>query len=133
MSLPGKALMRRARYALPEALGRRLPVQSSDAAASACASLARTEGLRISLGYFALPDEAPEAVAEAFIDAARALKGMGNFESLSDTPVPIFFLLVVKCTAVLAHLEEHFPAAGLRIGSPVLLRGDALRGGAAAA
>ena len=52
-------------------------------------------------------------------------KGMGNFESLSDAPAPLFFLFVVKCTTVLAHLRARFPEAGLRIGSPVLLRGEA--------
>ena len=88
MSLPGKALMRRARYALPEALGRRLPVQSSDAAASACASLARTEGLRISLGYFALPGEAPEAVAGAFIAAARAFRAAGSLDAVLAVKAP---------------------------------------------
>ena len=58
-------------------------------------------------------------------------KGMGNFESLSDTPAPLFFLFVVKCTTVLTHLRARFPAVGLEIGSPVLLQGDALRGAAA--
>ena len=52
-------------------------------------------------------------------------KGMGNFESLSDAPAPLFFLFVVKCATVLAHLRARFPEAGLRIGSPVLLRGEA--------
>ena len=59
-------------------------------------------------------------------------KGMGNFESLSDTPAPLFFLFVVKCTTVLTHLRARFPAVGLEIGSPVLLQGDALRGAVAA-
>ncbi|MDX9833755.1 MAG: ARMT1-like domain-containing protein [Desulfobulbus sp.] len=54
-------------------------------------------------------------------------KGMGNFESLSGTPGPIFFLLVVKCSAVLAHLQERFPAVALSIGSSVLIEGEALR------
>lgn len=88
MSFPGKALLRRVRYALPETLGGRFPVQSGEAAARACAALAQTIGLRISLGYFALPDEEPEAVAEAFIDAARALRGMGGFECALAVKVP---------------------------------------------
>ena len=54
-------------------------------------------------------------------------KGMGNFESLSGTAEPVFFLFVVKCATVLAHLRQRCPSPGLRIGSPVLLRGDALR------
>lgn len=50
-------------------------------------------------------------------------KGMGNFECLSEVVAPIFFLFIVKCTTVLAHLSHRYPGAGLRIGSPVLLRG----------
>lgn len=50
-------------------------------------------------------------------------KGMGNFECLSETNAPIFFLFVVKCTTVRAHLQARFPAIDLRIGSPVLLGG----------
>ena len=51
-------------------------------------------------------------------------KGMGNFECLSEVAAPIFFLFIVKCTTVLAHLSRRFPEAGLGIGSPVLLRGQ---------
>lgn len=51
-------------------------------------------------------------------------KGMGNFECLSEVAAPIFFLFVIKCTTVRAHLVQRFPEAGLRIGSPVLLRGQ---------
>lgn len=50
-------------------------------------------------------------------------KGMGNFECLSDVQRPLFFLFVVKCTTVLAHLRHRFPDSGLRIGSSVLLQG----------
>lgn len=50
-------------------------------------------------------------------------KGMGNFECLSDVQRPLFFLFVVKCTTVLAHLRHRFPDNGLQIGSPVLLQG----------
>lgn len=50
-------------------------------------------------------------------------KGMGNFECLSEVQRPLFFLFVVKCTTVLAHLRQRFPDIGLRIGSPVLLQG----------
>ncbi len=50
-------------------------------------------------------------------------KGMGNFECLSEVVAPLFFLFMVKCTTVLAHLTHQFPEAGLRIGSPVLLQG----------
>jgi uncharacterized protein with ATP-grasp and redox domains len=48
---------------------------------------------------------------------------MGNFECLSETQAPIFFLFVVKCTTVRAHLQSRFPGVDLGIGSPVLLRG----------
>ena len=51
-------------------------------------------------------------------------KGMGNFECLSEVRAPLFFLFIVKCTTVLAHLTHRFPEAGLRIGSPLLLRGQ---------
>ena len=50
-------------------------------------------------------------------------KGMGNFECLSEVAAPLFFLFIVKCTTVLAHLTHQFPEAGLRIGSPILLQG----------
>ncbi|WP_306549397.1 DUF89 domain-containing protein [Desulfobulbus sp.] len=50
-------------------------------------------------------------------------KGMGNFECLSEVQAPIFFLFVVKCTTVLAHLRQRYADAGLRIGSPVLAQG----------
>ena len=77
MSFPGRATLRRARYALPDALGRRFPPQSSEAAVSACVRIVERTGARITLGYFALPEEEPEAVAEAFIVAARALVARG--------------------------------------------------------
>ena len=50
-------------------------------------------------------------------------KGMGNFECLSEIQAPLFFLFTVKCTTVLKYLSRRFVDAGLRIGSPVLLRG----------
>lgn len=49
-------------------------------------------------------------------------KGMGNYECLSDTDRPLFFLFVVKCTTVRQHLTSRFPDAGVRIGSPMLIR-----------
>jgi uncharacterized protein with ATP-grasp and redox domains len=50
-------------------------------------------------------------------------KGMGNFECLSEVAAPLFFLFVIKCTTVLAHLKRRFPEAELQIGSPILLQG----------
>ncbi|MEN8141865.1 MAG: ARMT1-like domain-containing protein [Thermodesulfobacteriota bacterium] len=33
-------------------------------------------------------------------------KGQGNFETLSETPGPIFFLLTIKCPIVAAHIDQ---------------------------
>lgn len=51
-------------------------------------------------------------------------KGQGNFETLSHTPGPIYFLLTVKCAVVARHLTEPgFACGGLAgTGEPVLLR-----------
>ncbi len=52
-------------------------------------------------------------------------KGMGNFESLSDQPAPLYFLLTVKCAQVAKHVAEqwHIPADILEgKGEMVLLR-----------
>ena len=51
-------------------------------------------------------------------------KGQGNFETLSDTPGPIYFLLTVKCPVVARHLAEPgFDCPRLTgNGEPVLLR-----------
>lgn len=73
VKFPGKAMLRTARNALPDVLGACLPIQSSEAAASACARIAATTNARITLGYFAQPDEEHAAVAQTFIEAARAL------------------------------------------------------------
>ncbi len=48
-------------------------------------------------------------------------KGMGNFECLSDVPAPIFFLFLVKCSTVLAYLQDRLDRTDLEIGSAVLL------------
>jgi uncharacterized protein with ATP-grasp and redox domains len=50
-------------------------------------------------------------------------KGMGNFECLSEVQAPLFFLFIVKCSTVLAYLQQRFPKKNLRIGSSVLLQG----------
>ncbi len=57
-------------------------------------------------------------------------KGQGNFETLSDTPGPIYFLLTVKCPVVARHLAEPgFDCPGLGgTGEPVLLRHRQWRG-----
>ncbi len=54
-------------------------------------------------------------------------KGQGNFETLSETPGPLFFLLTVKCQVVARHLVElgrqhSRPLAPPQLGDRVLLR-----------
>lgn len=53
-------------------------------------------------------------------------KGMGNFECLSGVRAPIFFLFIVKCTAVQRYLNRYLAGAGVEIGSSVLLEGGML-------
>ena len=51
-------------------------------------------------------------------------KGQGNFETLSDTKAPIFFLLTVKCPVTATHVNK---LAGLnqeaKVGDMVLMQG----------
>jgi damage-control phosphatase, subfamily I len=69
-----------------------------------------------------LPRCSPEFQA-AFRQADLIIsKGQGNFETLSTTPAPIYFLLTVKCRVVAAHLAE-LAGISVKIGEPVLLRG----------
>lgn len=52
-------------------------------------------------------------------------KGMGNFETLSETAAPIFFLFTVKCGQVVRHLIERLGLAPDTLrgsGEMVLLR-----------
>ncbi|MCW5211875.1 DUF89 family protein [Desulfobulbus sp. TB] len=52
-------------------------------------------------------------------------KGMGNFESLSEVPAPIFFLFTVKCNRVADHLtkiQDFAPSFLQGTGEMVLLR-----------
>lgn len=52
-------------------------------------------------------------------------KGMGNFETLSEEPAPIYFLFTVKCTQVARHLTERqrlAPDTLTGAGEMVLLR-----------
>lgn len=39
-------------------------------------------------------------------------KGQGNFETLSDTPGPIYFLLTIKCPVVADHIAGQAKASG---------------------
>jgi damage-control phosphatase, subfamily I len=54
-------------------------------------------------------------------------KGQGNFETLSTTPAPLYFLLTVKCRVVAAHIAE-ITGVNVRIGEPVLLKSRATGG-----
>lgn len=88
MNFPGRAMLRRARYALPDAVGASLPIQSNEAAASACARIAATTKVRITLGYFARPGEEPAGVAQAFVQAARALREVEAIDAELAVKVP---------------------------------------------
>ena len=60
-------------------------------------------------------------------------KGQGNFETLSETDRPIYFLLTVKCAVVANHLARLRGIAGGRItgtGEPVLVNKEGLHAGA---
>jgi hypothetical protein len=51
-------------------------------------------------------------------------KGQGNFETLSETAGPIYFLLMVKCEVVARHLAELAmrPTGALKNGDLVLMK-----------
>ncbi|MBU0480877.1 MAG: DUF89 family protein [Proteobacteria bacterium] len=61
-------------------------------------------------------------------------KGQGNFETLSETPGPIYFLLMVKCPVVAEHINEIRASASgttVKTGDMVALKHplyDAKRG-----
>lgn len=50
-------------------------------------------------------------------------KGQGNFETLSETAGPLFFLLLVKCRVVAVHAAERagLPAGAVRVGDLLML------------
>lgn len=48
-------------------------------------------------------------------------KGQGNFETLSETTAPIYFLLTVKCAVVAKHIRE-LTGIAIKTGAHVLLR-----------
>jgi len=61
-----------------------------------------------------LLDETSPAFQRAFAEADLIIaKGQGNFESLSDVPANLFFLLKAKCPVIAGHL-------GVTVGSYVL-------------
>ena len=56
-----------------------------------------------------LLDDCSEQLRDAFAQADLIIaKGQGNYETLSESPRPIFFLFVVKC-----------PVIAARVGAPV--------------
>jgi hypothetical protein len=60
-----------------------------------------------------------ETFRRAFVSSDLILsKGQGNFESLDDTPAPVFFLLKAKCEVTAAALS-------VRLGETVLMRSQA--------
>ena len=66
-----------------------------------------------------LLDDCSREFTRRFAEADLILaKGQGNFETLSDEPHNIFFLLKVKCPVIAAH-------AGVPIGTHVLARTNA--------
>ncbi len=59
---------------------------------------------------------------ELFAEADLIIsKGQGNFETLSQTPAPIYFLLTVKCPIVGLHLQEQSKSR-IKKGELVLMK-----------
>ncbi|HSH13885.1 MAG TPA: ARMT1-like domain-containing protein [Desulfurivibrionaceae bacterium] len=56
-------------------------------------------------------------------------KGQGNFETLSETPAPLFFLLLVKCQVVASHAAERaaLPSEAIKVGDLLMLAPEALK------
>lgn len=50
-------------------------------------------------------------------------KGQGNFETLSETTAPLFFLLLVKCQVVASHAAERagLPSGAVKAGDLLML------------
>jgi len=50
-------------------------------------------------------------------------KGQGNFETLSETTAPLFFMLLVKCRVVAIHAAEMaaLPPVAVRVGDLLML------------
>ena len=82
-----RARLRDVRYGFPDALGRRLPIESSEAAVRAGTRIA-ARGARLTLGYFAAPEERAEHVAQALVRTAQLLKaaGLGTSELALKAP-----------------------------------------------
>lgn len=70
----------------------------------------------------------PEFQAQFHAAEVIISKGMGNFETLSETAAPIFFLFTVKCAEVAKHVSRQLGLAAGTLkgtGEMVLLRQDA--------
>ncbi|BBO67877.1 hypothetical protein DSCA_18070 [Desulfosarcina alkanivorans] len=66
-----------------------------------------------------LLDDCSRVFRQRFMEADLIIaKGQGNFETLSESPYPVFFLFKVKCPVIGAH-------AGLPVGTHVLARSRA--------
>jgi uncharacterized protein with ATP-grasp and redox domains len=64
-------------------------------------------------------DDSSDAFRVRFDEADLVIaKGQGNYETLSDSPKDIFFLLMVKCPVIAAHI-------GCEVGEIVVKRSDA--------
>ncbi len=83
--------------------------------------------LRNGTGCPGTPLDRCSRAAQTHIRAADLIisKGMGNFETLSEEPAPIFFLFTVKCTQVARYLSEQqglAPETLTGSGEMILLR-----------
>lgn len=65
-----------------------------------------------------------EELEECFKSADLIIsKGQGNFETLSDTRAPLYFLLTVKCEVVAAQLVARSGGCRVKLGDLALVRG----------
>jgi uncharacterized protein with ATP-grasp and redox domains len=72
-----------------------------------------------------LPLCSQEFQAQFYAAEVIISKGMGNFETLSEIPAPIFFLFTMKCGQVARHLAERLgfaPSSFVGNAEMVLLR-----------
>ena len=70
-------------------------------------------------------DHCSDVFQESFKSADLIIsKGQGNFETLSETRGPVYFLLTVKCKVVCSHIREcaGMPELSLKVGDSILLR-----------
>jgi proline dehydrogenase len=125
-----RALMRDARYAFPEWVGRLAPGPGPASAARRCKRLGR-KGLAASVGYFHGPADDPEAVVAAHRAVAERLAGLGDVD-LSVKAPPLGFdagrIEAVAQAAADAGLALTFDAHAPGDADPTLERVSALLG-----